>query len=265
MTEDESASFPLAKVTDRFLAYIIDIVPFAVGYYVSLWLLIVRLARLPNTPGVWRNAFVAWLALYLLYQALGNVSGGTLGKRLFGLRVVRLNGTAPGFVRCAVRALGYILSTPLMNLGFLWSLFNADSRTWHDLIAGTIVVEIRPKSPAAAFLSALLSFAVIAAVFGSNIWFVLRPTPFDEEALRKAEDGLKVLGAIQETYKARHGTYTRSLADLARTSGDVGEFQSAMKKIFDDKGFVIVATKESYVIRARARDRRRTLVEISVQ
>lgn len=95
---------------------------------------------------VWKKLATAWIILYLGYQALSNQSGGT-----------------PNLVCGVVRALGYILSTPLLNLGFLWSLVNRRSRAWHDLLAGTLVVEIEDKPAGARLFSALLSFAALAA------------------------------------------------------------------------------------------------------
>ncbi len=43
-----------AKITDRFLAFVLDVVPFMVGYHVSLYVLIVQLGHFPNTTAVWR-------------------------------------------------------------------------------------------------------------------------------------------------------------------------------------------------------------------
>lgn len=251
-----------AKLTDRFLAYVLDIVPFGAGYYLSLYLLVVRFGVVGNTPMVWKHALVAWIILYLAYQTAGNLAGATLGKRLFGLRVVSLDGENPGFSRSLVRAFGYVLSTPLLNLGFLWSLVQKDSRAWHDLLAGTMVVDSRPKSPAGALLSALTSLGVVAAVLAGYVWLLRRPTPMDLEAIAKAREGLKVLASIEESFKSGNGRYTESLAEVARASGDVRAFKDAMVRIFDEDGFLLEADRDSFFIRARARDRFRTAVEI---
>ncbi|MFH1723526.1 MAG: RDD family protein [Elusimicrobiota bacterium] len=264
MSRSPHAPLPPAKITDRFIAYLADLLPFGVGYYLSLYALVFRLGALPNTIEVWRGAFVAWLALYLLYQALGNRLGATPGKKLLGIRVVGRDGRALGLGRSVVRAFGYLVSTPLMNLGFLWSLFHPESRAWHDLMAGSVVVEARPKPPGAALLSALVSMVLIGALLVGNVLLYFgRSSPADLDALRKAKEGLRVLAAIEEEYKTRHGTYTDSLADLARASGDVGRFREAMEDLFDPDAFVFVADRDRYLLRARARDRRRTVVELA--
>jgi len=260
---DANAALRPAKITDRFLAYVLDIVPFGLGYYASLVLLINRLGALPNTPMVWKHLLVAWMALYLAYQTVGNYTGATIGKRLFGLKVVSMGGEPPGFGRSVLRAFGYILSTPLLNLGFLWSLFHPESLAWHDLLSGTMVVESRPRSPMAALASAATSLAVFAAILAGNVWLLRRPASRDLEALAKAREGLRILAAVEESYKSRHGAYTDSLAEIARASGDVRAFKEAMVRIFDEDGFVLDADGSGYSIRARARDRFRTQVEIS--
>lgn len=254
---------PAAKLTDRFLAFLVDFVPFYAGFVGSLYVLVVKLAKLPPTPQTLARQALLWTVLWLLYHALGNASGATLGKRLFGLRVEGLDGGRLGLGRAFVRAAAYLLSLPL-NLGFLWSLVHPDSRTWHDLVAGSRVVEARPKSQGEALLAAVLSVAALAALVLFPAWAAFsRPTPHDLDAVRKAEEGLRILAAVQEAYKAEHGRYTPKLADLAAASGDVTAFKTAMGELFDPDGFVIETGGGGYVIRGRARDRRRTAVEVS--
>lgn len=261
MDEPSSALRP-AKITDRFLAYLSDLAPFFAGYAASLYYLM--LARRLHGPQDWKQVLSLWIALYLLYQAVGNTAGGTLGKRLFGLRVVRLDGGALGPLRGLVRAAGYILSTPLCSLGFLWALFQPDSRAWHDLLAGSVVVETREKSPSAALRNALAAILLLGLILGGDAWlYLVRPTPEDREAMRKAEEGLRVFADIEEGWKRSHGAYTDQLQDLAEASGDVAEFKEAMGKIFDPDGFVLLANKNAYRIRARALDRRGTEVLVA--
>lgn len=254
---------PAAKLTDRFLAFLVDFVPFYTGFVCSLYILVVKLAKLPPTPQTLGRQVVLWMGLWLLYQALGNASGATIGKRIFGLRVEGMDGGRLGLGRSLMRAGAYLLSLPL-NLGFLWSLVHPDSRTWHDLIAGSRVVEARPKSQGEALLAAVLSVVALVGLIAFPLWAGFsRPTPRDLDAIRKAEEGLRILSAVQEAYKAENGRYTSKLSDLATASGDVGAFKTAMGELFDPDGFVVEAGGGGYVIRGRARDRRRTAVEVS--
>ncbi|MBI5243905.1 MAG: RDD family protein [Elusimicrobia bacterium] len=255
---------PLAKITDRFLAFLLDLLPFLAGYYGTLYCRIVLKHDPTLVTGGWKRIFLGWAAAYLLYQMLGNFFGATLGKRLLGLRVVRPDASRPGFARSVVRALGYAASMPVFNLGFIWALFQAESRAWHDLLARTIVIEVQAKTQGQAGRNALFAFASLAGFLALNWWFfIFSPTPADREAIRKAREGLKVLAAVEEAVKAERGAYADQLADLAKASGDVRQFKEAMEGIFDPDGFRLAADKDSFEIRARALDRRRSEVSLA--
>lgn len=245
---------PLAKITDRFLAYLVDILPFALAYYAGL-----AFATAP------RWALVAGLGtLFVLYHAVMNARGATLGKRLLGIRVVRLDGTPLDFRTSLIRSLGYIPSTPLFNLGYLWSLWDGRNRAWHDLLAGTLVVESGARSEGSTPTRTLIAFGCLAVLLSSFFWLGrLAPTPEDLEAVERANQGLQALAQLEEVYRSATGAYTDSLLELARASGDVAEFKASMAKIFDSRRFRIAASRDRYSIQARALDRRRTAVSIS--
>lgn len=67
--------------------------------------------------------------------------GQTVGKWATGLRIEQMNGRDLSVVRALLRCLvGYPLSFLTLGLGFLVSIFNAQGRALHDLLAGTVVV-----------------------------------------------------------------------------------------------------------------------------
>lgn len=253
----------LAKITDRFLAYLVDTVPFGVGYYAMSIYLIQVARRYPDVPAAWQRLALLWVALYVAYHAAGNLAGATIGKALMGLRVVGADGDRPRLPAAALRAVGLLLSTPL-DLGFLWAFVDKDSRTWHDLLAGTRVVESRPKSPQESLVTASASLVTLLGLLAVSFWaHGLKPGQADLEAIARAEEGLAVLGEIQERHRAATGAYATSLAELAAASGDVRQFKAAMGQIFEPDRFRIAADASGYAISARARDRRRTLVTLS--
>ena len=77
---------------------------------------------------------------YLVYFIAG--SGQTPGKMAVGVKVVDLSGGDTGYLRAFFRALGYYISSSILMAGFLWSLVDRRRQTWHDKLAGTVVVEI---------------------------------------------------------------------------------------------------------------------------
>lgn len=253
---------PPAKITDRFIAYLIDTVPFALGFYLTVCLMVLRWGQ-PNDAGTRREALWLWAGAYLAYQALGNALGATAGKRLLGLRVTGADQGRLTLGRAVLRSLGLAASTPLFNAGYLWALVDSRSRAWHDLLAGSLVVEARPKTRRESVANAALAFVLLGLVAGAGTWPLWGTTPQDRAALERAWEGLKVLARIEEAYKARHGEYTDQLVELARSSGDASEFKAAMGELFDPRGIRIAADKDRYFLSARALDRRRTPVSLA--
>ena len=65
--------------------------------------------------------------------------GQTLGKMVFRIRVVMLNGAPLPFGLSLLRHLGSWISAVILGIGYLFAAFRADKRALHDLIAGTRV------------------------------------------------------------------------------------------------------------------------------
>jgi uncharacterized RDD family membrane protein YckC len=94
---------------------------------------------------LWGAALLAWNLVLLRRHAQ------TLGKRWFGVRVLRADGKRPGLARLVLlRELLPIALGLVPFVGFLFGLvdavlvFSAQRRTLHDLIAGTIVIQVPP-------------------------------------------------------------------------------------------------------------------------
>jgi uncharacterized RDD family membrane protein YckC len=80
------------------------------------------------------------ILITLLYYVLMTARGATIGKKVFGLKVVKADGTPPGFGRALLRqTIGYFVSS-FFWLGFIWIAFDPQRQGWHDKIAGTYVV-----------------------------------------------------------------------------------------------------------------------------
>ena len=82
-------------------------------------------------------AFVLGVTYFTVFHGAG---GQTLGKMIFGLRVVRTDGQTLSFFRAFLRAVSYVVSALPLCLGFLWAGITAKKRAWHDWIADTMVV-----------------------------------------------------------------------------------------------------------------------------
>ena len=91
------------------------------------------------------------VALYYVVSLLGQVvyytvleggpKGQTLGKTALGIRVIDLARGGPiGYARGFIRYVGRYVSSIVLLLGYLWMLWDSEKQTWHDKMAGSVVV-----------------------------------------------------------------------------------------------------------------------------
>jgi uncharacterized RDD family membrane protein YckC len=81
------------------------------------------------------NQYLTIVVFAVEVYLLTATTGFTVGKRLLGLRVVRLDGKPVGFVWSAVRTLLLLAVIPALA-------FDADQRGLHDKAANTVVIRI---------------------------------------------------------------------------------------------------------------------------
>lgn len=79
-------------------------------------------------------------ALAIYGAVMWKLKGSTVGGIVCGLKVVRLDDRPLDWGTAIVRALGCFLSLIVMGFGFIWVVFDDQRQSWHDKIAGTVVV-----------------------------------------------------------------------------------------------------------------------------
>ena len=133
----------------RLVAYIIDTIA------VSALILVVMLVFGALTAGAAAGGagalavfgglvlFLAVIALALLYfPFFWARDGQTPGMKVFGIRVVRDRDGGPiSGGQALLRLLGYFVNGMVLYVGYVWILIDKRRRGWHDLIAGTVVIE----------------------------------------------------------------------------------------------------------------------------
>jgi uncharacterized RDD family membrane protein YckC/cytoskeletal protein CcmA (bactofilin family) len=91
------------------------------------------------------GVFLLILAAY--GAVMWELRGTTVGGSICHLKVVRIDDRPLDWTCTIVRALSCFLSLIVVGLGFLWVAFDDEKQSWHDKIAGTVVVQV-PKSVA---------------------------------------------------------------------------------------------------------------------
>jgi uncharacterized RDD family membrane protein YckC len=89
------------------------------------------------------NPFRNILELVYVWLMIALVRGQTLGMMLLGLRITRPNGDPVDLGRSAARAAMSYVSGIALLLGYLWTLWDPEKRTWHDMVADTRVYRVR--------------------------------------------------------------------------------------------------------------------------
>lgn len=91
---------------------------------------------------VFITSYLGGLVVAWLYFALGDSSAGqgTLGKRIMGLKVTKVDGGKIGFGRASLRYVGRLLGVLTLLIGFLIALVTPRRRALHDYVAGSVVV-----------------------------------------------------------------------------------------------------------------------------
>jgi uncharacterized RDD family membrane protein YckC len=116
--------------------------------------------------GFWKRTFAAFLDWVLLgipiilshfiipgmfplimiayFVTMWTWKGTSVGKICLGLKIVRTDGTPIDFAVALVRSLAACFSFIVFFLGFFWAGWDREKQSWHDKIAGTVVVQV-PK------------------------------------------------------------------------------------------------------------------------
>jgi uncharacterized RDD family membrane protein YckC len=110
--------------------------------------------------GFWKRLLAAFLDLLLLslvgpllgktfivlvvayFVTMWTWRGTTIGSTLLRLKVVRTDGSPVTCSVALVRSLSCFFSAVVLFLGFFWVAWDREKQSWHDKIAGTVVVQM---------------------------------------------------------------------------------------------------------------------------
>jgi len=86
------------------------------------------------------GAPLGYLVALAYFAGMWAWKGTTVGGIVLNLKVVRLDDKPVTFLVALVRGLAAAFSVIVLFLGFFWMIWDRDKQTWHDKIAGTVVV-----------------------------------------------------------------------------------------------------------------------------
>lgn len=249
-----------AGVAERFVALLIDWSIISIPYQLlAAWVLN---SMHPDLETIY-VVFGAVVIPFILYETVFTCGGrSTLGKKLVGIRVVNYRTGEPlSFPRAFIRAVGYVVSAVLLMCGFLLAFIDGDRRALHDFLAGSAVLQSRPKSwgeKTALTLTGGLLMLIFAAQFYNQLFGAGSLT--QQRMIDAAREHVEKIGYLEEIHNSHFGYYTNDLLRLSILSGDPVQFQRDTFEVLDHKDFRIGISENGYKIRAHARDAKKTPV-----
>jgi uncharacterized RDD family membrane protein YckC len=120
------AQYPRAVLFDRLAAFLLDCLLVAVAR---------ALFEFRGDDGWF------WFLLLVYHIGFWAWKGTTLGGIVLNLKVTRTDGADLRFQDALIRGLAGIFSIASLGIGFFWMLQDPEGQTWHDKIAGTLVVK----------------------------------------------------------------------------------------------------------------------------
>lgn len=135
----EAFSLQRANFWERIAAAFLDVI--IVGILITLVVHLVPPFRSMRPPQVTALVALAYFAGMWAWK------GTTIGGTVLNLKVVRLDGKPMTFGVAVVRGLVSVLSFIVLFLGFFWMIWDVEKQTWHDKIAGTVVMRVPRGMP----------------------------------------------------------------------------------------------------------------------
>lgn len=125
--------FYYPTLRERFKAIVLD------GFIVLVGLVAAGLifGQFPNAPGYLRGG--VFILLFLLYEPIMVSTGGTVGHRVFGLRVKSYFEESRN-IMLPMAIIRSVVKWVLSWFSFFTMLSNPEKRAVHDLLSGSIVL-----------------------------------------------------------------------------------------------------------------------------
>jgi len=158
-------TYQFAGFWRRFIAYMID--GFIIGAVFMLLMIVAVVAYFAGAmsgggaimgrmtgPGQMAS-LTLWMWVFSIFMDIAyftyfhGSTGRTPGKMLLGLQVVSVDGTPISFGTAFLRSVGYLVSSLVFCLGYIWIAFDKKKQGWHDKIAGTVVIIREPQGSVA--------------------------------------------------------------------------------------------------------------------
>lgn len=138
-----------AGVGSRFVAAFLDVLVLAfVGFVISFTFQVVGMVAGGSNSIVGSivkslGSLIVFVIQIVYATYFIGSRGQTPGKMIMKIKVVKIDtNEVPGYTKAFLReAVGKFVSSLVFGLGYFWAIWDPKKQTWHDKIAGTVVVK----------------------------------------------------------------------------------------------------------------------------
>ncbi|MDH3608500.1 MAG: RDD family protein [Gammaproteobacteria bacterium] len=124
----------------RFGAILYDSFLLLTALFVAAFLIVIPTDIKPEDSYFFLFQAYIFLIAYLFFAWFWTRDGQTLGMRTWKMKLVMENGSkvtwGPALLRFAIAMVSWLA----LGLGFLWSLWDKQHRTWHDIASKTKLI-----------------------------------------------------------------------------------------------------------------------------
>lgn len=147
MTENTNISRRYAGLVRRLMAILYDFFLLIAILFIATAIVMAFNRGSAIEPG---QPLYPYYIIYLLtisfvyYGWFWTHGGQTLGMKTWKLQLLQLDNRSVTWPLALIRFSVAIISWSVAGIGFLWSLFDPQRRTWHDIASNCVLVDLRP-------------------------------------------------------------------------------------------------------------------------
>lgn len=96
-----------------------------------------------NSPYIFLLDFYLASIIFFYFGWFWTHGGQTLGMKTWKIKLISNESPAINWQQVTIREITAIISWLFLGLGFIWSIFDKQKRSWHDITSNTMLIDLR--------------------------------------------------------------------------------------------------------------------------